>query len=364
MAKQSDIPWQYHNNLLQAASKKSAVRTRGKWARVLRARLQGKDQIRKARKESTPARHTAQMRPRLHLPSPSSGFTERKTRILQQLAVPEAEYTDLSPKGTVDRRIRHLIDEINSTDGFVTTSSCAGRVSIFLEGRKTPTAADVDDHAVSQVAGVGGKGAGGTWLYVSHDPVEGSRDWLQELGLEKRDCSAAGQRRLIHFKFEPMILHLLTASLAHAQLLLRSALQAGFRESGAINLISSDSQTTMPMVAIRSMGLGLESLIGYESAGRRYPLVSASYLQTLMDIGNERFAENTKRIERFRRAFEEALVLKAARLNAEGGEWEDPAARSERMRAEGLRRKALRADAVMAKSEERESKDDLYGGLH
>jgi tRNA wybutosine-synthesizing protein 3 len=160
------------------------------------------------------------MQPRRRdLPDPSQSFTEKKTKILEQLAVPDSEYTDLSPKGTVDKGIRHLIDEINSTDGFVTTSSCAGRVSVFLEGRKAPLATDSDTGAdadadaegedarsSSQVAGVGGKGAGGTWLYVSHDPVLGT-DWTNSLDLSREDDTQEQDdtRRLVHFKFEPMV---------------------------------------------------------------------------------------------------------------------------------------------------------------
>lgn len=94
---------------------------------------------------------------------PADAFYE-KARILRQLGAPAAEYVDAPPKGSVDAGIRDLIDEINGADGFATTSSCAGRVSIFREGRKT---AQLERE---QVAGVGGKGAGGTWLFVSQDP--------------------------------------------------------------------------------------------------------------------------------------------------------------------------------------------------
>lgn len=136
----------------------------------------------------------------------------------------------MSPKGTVDAGIRELIDVINGVEGLVTTSSCAGRVSVFLEGsRKVAGGAGVsvpitgsgelgsgsgrdygsggvagndgggqlpshqvvdvaggDDETVvtapagngersaatTTVAGVGGKGGGGRWLFVSHEPVE------------------------------------------------------------------------------------------------------------------------------------------------------------------------------------------------
>ncbi|KAK1574302.1 tRNA wybutosine-synthesizing protein [Colletotrichum navitas] len=343
-------------------------------------------------------------RTRQQLPSPPASFATRKHRILEQLSVPDAEYTDASPKGSVDVGIRELIDELNALDGFVTTSSCAGRVSVFLEGRRAPASApagpaihaetrsqpaaqtgdgddDGDDDSIVNsgsaamtIAGPGGKGGGGTWLFVSHDPVpeshDGDDEMLRRLGLvdEKEVAShrLAGEsgsaqpgrrrKRLIHFKFEPMILHVLTASLAHAQLLLKCAFAAGFRESGALNLLpaaapttpqdgssSSSSPPVTPMVGVRTMGLALESLIGYvdddDSDEARHCTVSASYLRDLMQIANERFAENAARIARFRAALHTVLAGPPPKLGEGGAEWEDAAARRERKRAEGLRRK-------------------------
>ncbi|KAK2039257.1 hypothetical protein LZ31DRAFT_506500 [Colletotrichum somersetense] len=348
-------------------------------------------------------------RARQQLPSPPASFATRKHKILEQLSVPDAEYTDASPKGSVDVGIRELIDELNALDGFVTTSSCAGRVSVFLEGRRatssstmtvapacapagpvTPaeprsqpaaqTGDDDDDDsiinsgsAIMTIAGPGGKGGGGTWLFVSHDPVpeshDGDDEMLRRLGLvddkEAASHRLAGEsgspqpgrrrKRLIHFKFEPMILHVLTASLAHAQLLLKCAFAAGFRESGALNLLpavaptapqdgsSSSSPPVTPMVGVRTMGLALESLVGYvdedDSDEARRCTVSAGYLRDLMQIANERFAENAARIARFRAALREALAGPPPKLGEGGAAWEDAAARRERKKAEGLRRK-------------------------
>ena len=164
-------------------------------------------------------------------PSPSPQFTAKKAKILQQLAVPEGEYTDLSPKGSVDEGIRTLIDDVNAHPGLVTTSSCAGRVSVFLEGKRTADAADPGETAVpAQLAGVGGKGGGGKWLFVSHDPIalggasgsaagggfaDGTRPdggWAGFFGLgvgigrSSPDSNpvAPERGRLVHFKFEPM----------------------------------------------------------------------------------------------------------------------------------------------------------------
>ncbi|KAI8251288.1 hypothetical protein K4K58_008959 [Colletotrichum sp. SAR11_239] len=315
---------------------------------------------------------------RAQLPSPPAAFTARKHKILQQLSVPDAEYTDASPKGSVDVGIRELIGELNALDGFVTTSSCAGREG---DDAKDGSAEGEDTaNALATIAGPGGKGGGGTWLYVSHDPVPGPHDeddrLLRLLGLvdeaegRKAGAGEAGstqsgrrRRRLIHFKFEPMILHVLTASPSHAQLLLKCALAAGFRESGALNLLpsapSTDDQqpSVTPIVGVRTMGLGLESLVGYvdDSNDTRHCTVSADYLRTLVDIANERFVENAARIARFRAALQDAAAGPPARLGEGGAEWEDAAVRRERKRAEGLRRKEEKMLAAREKETQQAS---------
>ncbi|KAI8962623.1 methyltransferase TYW3-domain-containing protein [Daldinia sp. FL1419] len=317
------------------------------------------------------------------LPAPPPAFARRKTRILELLARPDDEYTDASPKGSVDAGIRELIGVVNGLEGFVTTSSCAGRVSVFLEGRKRSAATGVvvaeegdgvgdgdgdgvegegvdgaEKIEVRKLAGVGGKGAGGAWLFVSHEPVPlgdggeegGDVDVEEMLGLTRgsgegseaeklvgdfpRDVVAT---RLVHFKFEPMILHVLTASPEHAQLLLRCGLQAGFRESGAVSLTpAAGEQHATPVVAIRSMGLTFESLIGYQTdGGKLHCTVPSSYLRTLVRIANDRFTENTKRINRFREALAEATKP----VNGGKDGWEDAQVRRERKKAEGLKRR-------------------------
>ena len=159
-------------------------------------------------------------------------FLAKKARILSQLSIPSSEYNDHSPKGSIDFGIRDLIDEINALEGCVTTSSCAGRVSVFLEGRKITgdvvggggggEEGDVNRNDESErgqstgkAAGVGGKG-GGRWLFVSHDPVESKEQevvWSRMLGMQREDCGNGDAlmtgdvrtMRFIHFKFEPMV---------------------------------------------------------------------------------------------------------------------------------------------------------------
>jgi tRNA wybutosine-synthesizing protein 3 len=112
-------------------------------------------------------------------------------------------------------------------------------------------------------------------------------------------------------------------------------MEAGFRESGAVSLLARqpDEEAT-PMVAVRSMGLSFESLIGAETDGVRRLVVSPQYLKTLVRIANERFVENEKRIARFSAALDAAFAPPKGKEN-----WEDAQTRRERKRLEGLRRR-------------------------
>jgi len=172
----------------------------------------------------------------------SPSFTSKKSRILAQLSIPAETYDDLSPKGSIDIGIRDLIDEINACEGWVTTSSCAGRVSVFLEGSKEKTSdggnvGDIgegerenveeggDIEGVREVArettaGVGGKGGGGRWLFVSHNPISydpKKGDLAGALGMERLPVGVVegtrdAGRRFVHFKFEPMVWYLFIPS--------------------------------------------------------------------------------------------------------------------------------------------------------
>jgi tRNA wybutosine-synthesizing protein 3 len=130
-------------------------------------------------------------------------------------------------------------------------------------------------------------------------------------------------------------LHILTASLAHAQEVLTAALQAGFRESGALNLVADGPDGPTPIVAVRSTGLALDSVIGQLQNGDAVSIVSRRYLNGLIAVANERFGENSARIARFRNLL---LSSPGSRKKKKEEEWEDPSVRRERKRAEGLKR--------------------------
>lgn len=130
----------------------------------------------------------------------------------------------------------------------------------------------------------------------------------------------------------------MTASLTDAQAVLSAASSAGFRESGAMGLSSSVDGNVTPMVAVRSTGLGFDSIIGYQNPdGNINSLVTEEYLELLVNTANERFKTNKERIERFRSgllSFHHAETAK--NTDDSGSSWEDKDARKARKRAEGL----------------------------
>ena len=155
-------------------------------------------------------------------------FTVKKDTILASLSIPESTYTDLSPKGSVDAAIKPLLERLNALEGVVTTSSCAGRVSIFLEGKKQGKRHEERGHDTygeefgkesTPTTVPGGKGMGGRWLFVSHEPVdlskrgEGKEAITKLLGLGSSGAQSEAlavmgeveETRLVRFQFEPMV---------------------------------------------------------------------------------------------------------------------------------------------------------------
>lgn len=290
-------------------------------------------------------------------------FNRKKLAIRNQLnrSVSDyADYADKSPKGSVDAEILDLIAEINDFEGYVTTSSCAGRHSVFVEGRKARPkhtngvendVADVtditqyDESASRTSSGPGGKGNGNKWLYTAHSQLAenylNSESSLYKLyQLQPQTSSHANQGvspRLIKLSFAPLILHISCANLHAAKRLLAAVINAGFRESGVQSLKALDDEEAGVMLAVRSTGLSFETVVGIveeNGSEERYTaIVGDEYLKTCTAVINERFAWNDERKERL---MNELLKLKEE--DEKHSEWEDTAARRQRKRAEGLKK--------------------------
>lgn len=186
----------------------------------------------------------------------NSNFDRQKLQCLQK--------ADLSRKGSVDAAIKNLIDAINGSEDFFTTSSCSGRLALLVQ---------FSDKRSCK-------------FYMNcHEPVT-----YEQLTMNIGESDP--QESLI-LKFEPFILHIQCRSLEAAKTLHTCALDCGFRNSGLT--LGKNGKVTL---AVRST-LGLEVPLGAE----RGSLLSESYLKFLIDIINEKFSINDRLTKEFEKCF-------------------------------------------------------------
>jgi len=260
-------------------------------------------------------------------------FLQKKQAILKEINTTLGDVPDLSPKGSIDELCIPIMNLINAHDDMVTTSSCSGRVSVFVEGVKIKT----QDHVK-----IGGKGDGGHWLFVSHDK-NNIQDWYQNKfeyssvpSVQLNELST----RYILYKFEPLILHVKCRNLETASALYTTAMSCGFRESGiGINNI----------VAIR-ISIKLDIPIGFydEVDDKFIAFVDENYLKIVTQLSLDRFQENEKRLGMLYDAISKMEVK-----SQEAGEKEETKEeRRERKRKEGLEKQRQ-------KQKEQQAKQDL-----
>jgi tRNA wybutosine-synthesizing protein 3 len=103
-----------------------------------------------------------------------------------------------------------MLEHINLHSSYVTTSSCSGRIALFVD-----TAHDDERQ----------RGKGGKWLLCAHDEIR-----IEEVmdALDKAQTTPG----LVYLKAEPFIMHVQCKSLDDACKFLETAKVAGFRESG------------------------------------------------------------------------------------------------------------------------------------
>ncbi|KAI3404858.1 hypothetical protein KGF56_002375 [Candida oxycetoniae] len=208
-------------------------------------------------------------------------FRQKKQSILASISTNGPDNVDASPKGTIDEHCLPIINLINAHPDMVTTSSCSGRVSVYLEGTQ--------DKIVS-------KGNHGKWLFVTHDPSE-MLDWYKTLNFtfEPNFPSSAYNARGIIYKFEALILHVKCRDFATAKQLYTVAMGCGFRESGIGGNFN---------VAIR-ISIKLDIPIGYQyEEGKYVCFVSQEYLEYITKLSIDRFDENFKKLQQLYSAIE------------------------------------------------------------
>ena len=151
-------------------------------------------------------------------------FEEQKKRALEKLRIRGA-----------DEEIAGIIEKINSSEDFFTTSSCSGRIVLI------------------SIPEIGAKRAAkfiGKW----HRPPV-SREEVQE-AIKLKGREGITEEREIWLLSQSPILHVACRDLEKAKALLRIAIESGFKYSG-IKAISKDGKVVVEIVSTERMDVPL-----------------------------------------------------------------------------------------------------------
>ena len=176
------------------------------------------------------------------------GFLKRKADILAVIGDGEG---DKSVKGSVDAPIRELVNLINRHESFVTTSSCSGRIAVFLQSNS------VGDSEGTPSSSKKKRGEGG-WVLVRHrkvspeelisavskytSPIDemsipSAKDTEESPVIEEGSDNSEevvvdlenGDEGVMFLKMEAFVLHVEATTIAQAASLLTQAIQSGYR---------------------------------------------------------------------------------------------------------------------------------------
>lgn len=164
---------------------------------------------------------------------------------------------DKSKKGSIDVQILELVDAINRSSHYYTTSSCSGRI-------------------VLQTMPESGRKNESEWLYVSHNLVTNTDCIMFEIN---------GSKEELWFRMEAAILHVACDSLENAQKLVDFARNNGFRRAGV--------QATNKKFIVEIIG---SERIDAPVAVNREALVDELYLSILVDKANWLLKRNWNKI--------------------------------------------------------------------
>ena len=244
-------------------------------------------------------------------------------------------FIDKSPKGSVDERIRSLVDLINCHPDYVTLSSCSGRVALFDPGDNIVVGSSAGDgngndsnDDVSKNNNFGGddgvaahittsnnnnsrkkkkkSGKGqGKWIFVTHDilPDLGERIiaslkhtgqgranalLMQQQQQQQQQQHQQQQQQLqlpITFKHEPPLLHVAASNLQSAKRLLQLCkMNCALRESGLVvteTRITVEIRTTSTLLVIPLLiDILIDESEGYAGGGGGLSLSSQQLFTT------------------------------------------------------------------------------------
>jgi len=167
---------------------------------------------------------------------------------------------DKSKKGSIDKKIKKLINLINSLNDYYTTSSCSGRI-LLIKRPKSGKKCDVD------------------FLFESHNKISFENIKVCLKNIPKQD---------LWFRQESMILHVSCRTIDDAQKILDLSSLTGFKHSGII--------TTRKKIVVEIIGSEqFDTIIAKH--GKLF--VGDKYLTLLIDEANSKLKINSRKIKKF-----------------------------------------------------------------
>ncbi len=167
---------------------------------------------------------------------------------------------DKSKKGSIDKKIKKLVELINLLKDYYTTSSCSGRI-LLIKRPKSGKKCDVG------------------FLFESHNKVS-----FEEIKV----CLKNIPEQDLWFRQESMILHVACRTIENAQKILDISSMAGFKHSGII--------TTRKKIVVEIIGSEqFDTIIAKH--GKLF--VGDEYLRLLVNEANKKLGINSRKIKKF-----------------------------------------------------------------
>tara|TARA_Y100000310_G_scaffold311740_1_gene358315 strand:+ start:418 stop:984 length:567 start_codon:yes stop_codon:yes gene_type:complete len=171
------------------------------------------------------------------------------------------EKEDKSRKGFVDKKIKKLVDKINSLDDFFTTSSCSGRVLIATIPKPNKK---------NEVR----------YLFNLHDKVKNNEiRKILETDWPKGD---------VWFRVDGTIIHIASKNIEKAKKLMNIARDIGFRRSGIISM--GKNRITLELISTEN----IETIISKKGK----LLVDESYLKILIKEANKKLERSWRKVDK------------------------------------------------------------------
>ena len=168
---------------------------------------------------------------------------------------------DPSYIGGIDKDIKKLVDKINSSEDYYTTSSCSGRLILIKEKeQKEP----------------------GLFIWMKHDKTS-----FEELKKEI-EKSRENKKELIYFKQEACLVVVACRTLEDAQKLLDKAQFAGWKNSG---IIATKKRIILQIISTERMDIPV--------VDKGKILIEDEVLKIIINEANSKLERTQKKIQKF-----------------------------------------------------------------